>query len=544
MEKNKKNRKMNIFYVALYMRLSREDGDKDESDSIANQRKLLSSYVDKNDDFIIQSEFADDGYSGTNFNRPDFQKMIADIEIGKINCVIVKDLSRFGRDYIKTGYYLEEYFIDKNIRFIAINDNIDSFIRDYDMLMPVKNVFNAQYARDISQKVQSSFKVKQNSGEFIGAFPSYGYKKSSHDRHKLVIDEYAASIIRRIFDLYLSGFGKMKIARILNDENILCPASYKTVNGDKYVNSNRLPKTDYWTYSSIQKILNNEMYIGNMVQGKTKRRMKGKARPASRDEWIIVKGTHEPIIDHNTFEKVQTLLSKDTKQLSLSENVSIFAGFIRCGDCDRAMAKKKKYKKISSSIDTYIYQCGSYARYGKKYCSSHYIEHDVLEKVILADLKAIIESVKNLKELIEEMQKSIPLRSDILDVEKKKMEYEIEKVKKLKCELYEDYKEGLFSKSDYLTFRQNYEDKETRFLKQLKAIINKSREGLSVDVFKSKWIQYLLQVKSVEKLDRDIIIDMIDVIYIYEENKIKIIYNFSNELKDIFEVTYKFTETA
>ena len=257
-----------LFNVAEYIRLSREDGDKAESDSIGNQRKLITDYLKDKDDFVLYDTYIDDGFTGTNFNRPSFKRMIADIEAGKVNCVIVKDLSRFGRDYIDTGKYLERYFPDNEVRFISITDNIDSMKQAYDMLLPIKNIFNEQYARDISKKVHASMKTKQRAGEFIGAFASYGYKKSPADKNKLVIDEYAAEIIRKIFKLYVAGNGKIRIASILNGEGILCPSEYKRLNGDNYRNSNRLNSTAYWTYSTVDHILKNEMYIGNMVQNK------------------------------------------------------------------------------------------------------------------------------------------------------------------------------------------------------------------------------------------------------------------------------------
>lgn len=527
----------NIYYTALYMRLSKEDGDKDESDSISNQRVMLSKYINERDGFVIYSEYIDDGYSGTNFNRPGFQKMIDEIEIGRANCVIVKDLSRFGRDYIDAGYYLERYFVDKNVRFIAINDNIDSFVRDYDMLMPVKNLFNAQYARDISQKVQSAFKVKQNLGEFIGAFPSYGYEKSLKNKNKLIVDEYAAVVVGRIFQMYLYGDGKMRIARVLNEEGILCPSAYKKACGENYSNCNILEKTSYWTYSTIHKILSNEMYLGNMVQGKTKRRMKGKARQLQADEWIIVKNTHEAIIDDVIWDNVQRLLQRETRQLSLNDNKSIFAGVLRCGDCERAMAKKRRNIKRDNQIINmkYSYQCGSYTRYGKEYCTSHYIEHELLVQLILKDLNKIVQSIDDLKKIIEEINKAKPRYEENYEVQKRRLEAELLRVQKLKQELYEDYKEGLISKKEYLSYRNDYEDREGRLETQCSVIEDKITKYENQNIFENVWIKKLLELKTIDNLERNIITDMIDVIYIYEDNKIRIKYNFSNELENLFE---------
>ena len=336
---------LKLFNVAVYIRLSREDGDKEESDSVGNQRKLLTEYVHKKDELILYDVYIDDGYTGTNFNRPDFQRMIADIEAGKVNCVIVKDLSRFGRDYIDTGRYLERYFPELGVRFISITDGIDSMKQAYDMLLPIKNIFNEQYARDISKKVQTAVKTKQKAGEFIGAFTSYGYKKSPVDKNKLVIDEYAANVVRRIFSLYIQGYGKQRIAKLLNAEGILCPAEYKRAIGLNYNNPNKLDSTTYWSYSTINSILHREMYVGNMVQGTKHQRMRSKQKKMDKDKWIIVENTHEPIIDKETWEKAQSLLHKRTRELDLETNKNIFAGFVKCGDCGRAMVKTTKNGK-------------------------------------------------------------------------------------------------------------------------------------------------------------------------------------------------------
>lgn len=223
--------------IAVYLRLSKDDGDKDESDSIASQRTLISKFISNSiSDGEVVQEFVDDGYTGTNFNRPQFQKMISYIDEGDINCVIVKDLSRFGRDYIGVGEYLEKYFPLNDVRFIAVNDGYDtmSASSNDNFIMPIKNIFNAQYSKDISNKVKSSFRALQGDGKFVGAFACYGYMKDPADRHKLVIDETAAIVVRRIFSLYNSGVGKISIARRLNDENIPCPSEYKRLNGLNY----------------------------------------------------------------------------------------------------------------------------------------------------------------------------------------------------------------------------------------------------------------------------------------------------------------------
>ncbi|MCD7862973.1 MAG: recombinase family protein [Lachnospiraceae bacterium] len=309
---------------------------------MSNQRKLIADFLKGKDEFVVYDTYVDDGFTGLSFQRPSFMRMMDDIEDGNVNCVIVKDLSRFGRDYIETGRYLERYFPDNDVRFIAITDNIDSMKQSYDILLPIKNIFNEQYARDISKKVHASMKTKQKAGEFIGAFASYGYRKSPTDKNKLVIDDYAANVVRRIFQMYISGYGKIRIAGVLNKEGIECPSEYKKLNGENYCNSHKLESTSYWTYSTVNRILKNEMYIGNMVQGRKTQRMKGRQRSVDKEDWIIVEHTHESIIDPETWQKAQELLKRRTRELDLHSNVSVFAGFLKCGDCGRSLVKKRR----------------------------------------------------------------------------------------------------------------------------------------------------------------------------------------------------------
>ena len=526
----------NLFNVAIYIRLSREDGDKEESDSVGNQRKLLTEYVAKKEDFILYDIYVDDGYSGTNFNRPSFQKMIADIEDGKVNCVVVKDLSRFGRDYIDTGRYLERYFPELGVRFISVTDSIDSMKQAYDMLLPIKNIFNEQYARDISKKIQATVKSKQKAGEFIGAFTSYGYKKSPVDKNKLVIDDYAADVVRRIFSLYIQGYGKQRIAKLLNSEGILCPAEYKKVNGENYKNCNRLESTTYWSYSTINSILHREMYVGNMVQGTKHQRMRSKQKKMPKEEWIIVENTHEPIIDKETWEMAQSLLQKRTRELDLETNKNIFAGFVKCGDCGRAMTKNMWRRADGSK--TYSLYCGTYKRNGKQYCTPHTLPMAVLKDIVLGDLKAIVDSVDNLKELVQSQSFTASKVKRIADTELSKIKAELERVKRLKKSIYEDYREELISKEEFLSYREDYLKKEELYSKQIEALEEKKKDNVTEDVFETPWLKRLLELKDIETLDRDIVVEMISEIKVYENRKIKITYNFGNELEHLFSSVY------
>lgn len=523
--------KYSLFNVALYIRLSKEDGDKAESDSIGNQRKMLTDYLKGKEDLVVYDTYVDDGFTGTNFRRPAFQRMIADIEAGEVNCVIVKDLSRFGRDYIDTGKYLERYFPDMNVRFISLTDNIDSNRQAYDMLLPIKNVFNEQYARDISRKVHAAIQTKQKAGEFIGAFASYGYKKSSSDKNKLVIDEYAADVVRRIFSLYVHGCGKNSIARTLNKEGIACPSEYKRLNGALYSNCNRLESTKYWTYSTIHQILRNEIYAGNMVQGRKTQRMRGRQRAIPKEDWIKVEGTHEAIIDKETWEKTQKLLKCKVREFDLKKNSSIFAGFLKCGDCGRSMIKKVGTPGHGDGIINYY--CGTYVRSGRLYCTPHAIPFKILEAIILEDLRTIIQNIDNLKEIIMGQEPEKTVTKSINPDERNRLQGELEKVQKLKKGVYEDYREKLISKEEFVSYRQDYIRKEELLLKQLDNLEKRAEQNIQ-DILESPWIRRLLECRTIESLDRDIVVEMIQNIEVFEDHRIKIIYNFSDELSGLF----------
>lgn len=514
--------------TALYIRLSREDGDKTESLSIGNQRMLLAEFISKHEDLRLFDTYIDDGYTGTNFDRPDFKRMLEDIESKQVQCVVVKDLSRLGRNMPKVTEFISEYFPSKRVRFIAINDMVDKQYFDVDssedMMIDVKNLFNGFYPKDISKKVRSTFRTKQGNGQFIGAFASYGYCKAEHDHNKLVIDKYAANIVKRIFDMYISGMGQNTVAKVLNEEGEPCPSEYKKHCGLNYHNSNRLDTTSYWTYSTIRKILQNELYIGNMVQNKSFRQVcKKNAVSLPKNQWIVVENTHEPIIDMGTWDKVQNLLERNTRQTSLTQNIHIFAGFLKCGDCGRAMVKITR-KGVT------VFNCGSYNRYGKKFCSIHSITEKELESIVLNDLNIIIKSVKDISQFIELEQKQHKSSALVAFGDISKYQAEIEKMEKKKERAYEDYSDDIISKDDYLKYKLKYEQQIIAFQDKIDRI-KQVKESHSIT--RKPWIERLLQCEKLEHLDRQIVVEMVSMIEIYENDTIKILYNFSNELETL-----------
>lgn len=526
---------LDLFDVAVYIRLSREDGDKEESDSVGNQRKLLLEYIKKREDLKLYDIYVDDGYTGLHFNRPSFQRMLADIDAKKVNCVIVKDLSRVGRDHIETSRFLERVFPEKGVRFISVTDNIDSHQQAYDLILPIKNLFNEQYARDISKKVYTAIKAKQQAGEFIGAFASYGYKKSSTNKNKLIIDEPAAAVVRRIFSMYLEGYGKRTIASHLNAENIPCPSVYKRLNGENYSNCHRLESTTYWTYSTIHTILQREMYTGHMVQGKMHQQMKGKARPVAQKDWIVVPDTHDAIIDPDTWNKVQLLLRRQHRDLGLNKNNSIFAGFLQCGDCGRAMAKK--FFRRKSGME-YSFYCGTYQRHGKKYCTPHTIPSRVLEQIVLRDLKLIVQNIDDLQKIVAQQTEQFTEKTKSYEKHIAQLEHELERLKMQKKSVYHDYKEDLISREEFVEYHADYLEKEKHLQKKIDLLQEVQDQQPEQVVLENPWIRRLLELQDIAALDRNIVLEMIDCITVYENHRIVIRYHFSDELESLLPETY------
>ena len=396
-------RKIETVKVALYLRLSRDDGDKNESNSITNQRNILTSYVEQIPEFKIEDIYVDDGFSGTNFNRPDFMRMMDDIYEGKINCVIVKDLSRLGRNYSETSRYIDEIFPRLNIRFIALNNSIDTASNTMNaatqcISVGVTNVINESLAATTSVNVRATLNHNRQQGKFIGSFACYGYKKSDDDHHKLVIDPETAPIVRDIFNRFISGESVLSITRHLNSLGIPNPSTYKSMNHSNYKPQGN---SSLWVDSTVRRILSNEMYLGNMVQGKNEKisyKIK-QNRSIDKDKWIVVENTHQPIIDRDTFDKAQSIFNKNTRISPKTDTVDLFSGFMRCANCNFTLGRKTN----THSYGTYeYYRCVTRTKKGKDACESgHTIRIDKLEKAVLKSLQFMIKTAIDMDEVIK-----------------------------------------------------------------------------------------------------------------------------------------------
>ena len=458
-----------LWKIALYIRLSREDDEeKIESNSITNQRALLMDYVKNKDEFIVYDIYVDDGYSGTDFNRPGFQRLLTDMKDNKFNTLIVKDLSRLGRNYIEVGNYIEQIFPLFNIRFISINDMIDSYTNPSsvnNVIVPFKNLMNDEYCRDISMKIRTAFNTKKRNGDFVGAWAPYGYVKDPNNKYHFIIDEEAAKVVKMIFQMALEGIGRNTIAKELNSMGIINPTGYKKkVLKLNYSNSSGEKfKDDYaWTNTSISQILKNRVYIGDMVQCK-ERVVSYKVHKIvknPKEEWIVVEGTHEPIIEKDVFWKIQDVLfSRDTR-VEKNGELSMFAGHIRCKDCKRAMNKKTLSNK-NRNRDYWYYICSTYRNKSKDMCTKHSIRNDKLESAVLQAIRFQIKLVIEMEEILREINKSqvVNLKNNNIENSIKRHEQELEKNKKLKKSAYEDWKLGVISQTEYLEYTESYMNK-------------------------------------------------------------------------------------
>ncbi len=531
-----------IWSVAQYIRLSQEDADngqeKQESNSVTSQKTLLNEFVEEHDDLLVYDTYIDDGFTGTDFNRPSFQRLLEDMRKGNINCVIVKDLSRLGRNYIEVGNYIEQVFPLFNIRFIAINDNVDSFKNPAStntILVPFKNLINDEYCRDTSIKIRSALNGKKKKGEFIGAFPSYGYIKSPKDKHKLIIDEIAAEIVRKIFHWNVNeGLGKIAICHRLNELGILNPTGHKKLElGQNYNNYASKDNSYTWTPSTVRNILNNEIYIGNTVQGKrrTKSYKVHKVENVPQAEWVRVENTHEPIIDKETFEKAQELSKKDMKVSQKTGELSIWAGLLKCKDCGRAMNKKSSTNKSGSKYEYYI--CSTYRKKSNQLCTKHSVKVEKLEKAVLQAINFHIDLLIDTDEIIKEIDESSFQNIKNQNIENMIIakQTEISKISNFKRTLYEDWKNEDITREEYLEYKQKYENDIERLNQNIERLQNEKQKYENQSGAHNEWIEKFKEQKGISELSRDVMLELIDCIYVHENGDITIKFKFEDEFK-------------
>ena len=526
------------YRVAMYLRLSQDDEkyDKDfkaESNSISNQRLQIQDYIDKNEEMELAKEYVDDGYSGINFERPAFKEMMEDVITGSINCIVVKDLSRFGRDYIDSGRYLQRVFPSLDIRFIALNDNYDSFTAsetEKNLVIPFKNFINDNYCRDTSAKVRSVCKVKRKQGQFISNYAPYGYEKDKEDKHKIVIDKEVEYVVRKIFSMKLEGYSSYSIAKHLNDNGIPSPMEHKKAKGIRYKTGFSTKAVAKWDTPSVNRILINEIYIGTLQQGKREKinYKLDKVVSKNKSDWIEIEDNHEAIIDPHDFEIVQKLLKCDIKAKTVGEKADLFSGLLFCKDCNAQMTKKVDKR---GKTPTVYYICSSYNK-GHN-CSRHSLKQEELQRTVLEMIRHYIQYLgeyESVSEKIKEMEVSYELFQKI----DKRQEYTKKnkaKFELLKSSLYQDLKEGIIAEEEFYDMREFYTNRivesELILEKQSKEIARLYKKSLGNQNFLADIKKY----QNIGTLERGLLVRLVDKIYVLEDKKIEIQFNYDETIE-------------
>ena len=531
------------FYTAMYLRLSRDDsvkaeqGDhgtsKAESNSIGSQRELIRSFLNGQEDMELYDSYVDDGFSGSNFNRPEFKRMMEDIEAGRVNCVVVKDLSRFGRDYIETGRYLEKIFPALGVRFIALTDHYDSLSADTgerQIVLPVKNFINDSYCRDISTKVKSQLAVKRKSGQCLSPFAVYGYRKSAEDRNRLVVDEYAAEIVRRIFRWKIEGMAVSAIAEELNRLHILSPSEYKRSLGLNYRGGFAAGSGSRWGSSSVKRILTDEVYLGHMLQGKTEKinyKVK-KSIGKPREEWVRVENTHEPVISESDFETVQNLLRADGRISPKSRSINPFMGLLFCADCGEQMIRRTVKYKGSCRV---YYICSTKNR--GEGCSRHSMEENVLKDLVGTAVRRYANDFLDQEKLFEQAREKETNMEAVAGCQKElaRLKGEQDKYYGLCAGLYEDLAQNVVSKEEFERLHRGFQrrlEEVSKAQEQQQELIKKMLLNGVAGVGRLAKFRDSLRL---DEIDRHTLTSLVKRIHVYEDKRIEIEFYFQDEYR-------------
>lgn len=542
---NKQVTDLEEYRAMAYYRLSKDDKNEDRSrdrkgeisDSILNQRKLVHAYLQNHPGITLVDEAYDDGYSGTNYDRPGFRSVLEKVQSGSVNCVIVKDLSRLGREYIETGKYLEMIFPSFGVRFIAINDDVDSehSTAGDDIIIPIKNIMNESYCRELSKKLRNQFRIQRGNGEFLGAFASYGYCKSPDNKHKLIVDEYAAEVVRGIFSMKIKGCSQTIIADFLNREKVLPPAEYKKSLGMKYKTGFQASAQAKWSAVAINRILTNPIYIGTLIQGKrgTPNYKIKKMRARSEDDWVVVENNHQAIIDPLMFSIVQKMMERDTRRSPKKDILLPLAGVLFCPDCGRSLQRRT----VTRGEQKYCYYvCATYK--DGKGCSSHSFEQKKLEETVLHAVTRQIQMIVELNQLTQDIGVNTinQIRLRRFDMMIAQKEQDLDRNKEFRMKLYEALNEDLIDRDEYNKMRRKYtkqiEDTEKAICKlQLQRTEISSSQSTN-----NNWILQFIKFQGITELTREVVVTLIDRIYVYEDKRICIEFNYRNEIATYQEI--------
>ena len=518
--------------VAVYARVSTKSTE--QVSSIENQTRYYTEKVEKTPNWEMLEIYSDDGHTGTDANRENFQRLLSDVMSGKINCVVVKDLSRFARNYSDAGSLIDNLFVQMGVRFISLAENVDSYLNPdsvSSIIVPITNVMNDQYCYQTSKKIRQVFDYKRRNGQYIGAFAPYGYVKHPKDKHQLIIDPDAAEIVKLVFSLFLKGTSKRATALYLNEHGVPSPSAYKLQKGIPV--STRGYDDPMWGARMIHSILTNPTYTGDLAQGRS--RVKSyklhEVESVPREEWVEVAGTHESIIDYETFDKVQALLQRDTRTSPKGREVHLFSGFLKCADCGRAITRS-----VGNNNNVY-YACSTYKNRSRTACTMHSIKHNRLEAAVLFAVQQQIHLAVSYSEMIARINTAPVKKSQSIRLEEliAAKERELAKISRYKQSLYQDWKDGEITQQDYRDMKADYE-RQTIALTDVLARLNAERAELANGV-KSEHPALVAFTKhqNIDQLSRELLVELIDHIKVYENGNISVRFKFADEFRRIAE---------
>ena len=545
MGKNKLNKS---YRAAVYLRLSKEDEDlsiktdKLESNSIANQKALILHELQSMPDVTLFDIYIDDGFTGLNFERPQFRRMCSDIYDGKVNMVIVKDLSRLGRDYIESGRYVKKIFPSLNVRFVSILDHFDSLTAsqsDINLLIPVKNFVNDNYSRDISGKVRSHQEVMRENGLYVGAYVAYGYKKMETDKNRIVPDEYSADIVRRIFSWKLKGMSAAAIADKLNRLGVIAPSEYKRLMGINYKSGFQKKSRAQWSAASVIRILKNRIYIGVLEQGKRVKINYKLDKTVSRpkEEWAVIENNHEAIVSKTDFENVARLMRLDTRIAPKQEKLYLFSGLLFCGACGRIMVRRTVKRSKDQGI---YYICSTYNK--GQGCSRHSIEERMIEEIVLDAVKRHIAQVEEMDQMFAMLSSMEVNYGDVLanDKEIQAKYNELEKCRRMQLALRKDLLAGIISEEEQIQFGKIYAEREDAIKKSIAALREEMELIFDKGLMVNQWIKNLADSQNISNLNRDIVLNLIEKIIVYEDSRLEIIFKYEDKYKAVCQIVQNF----
>jgi len=526
---------MPVYNVAIYIRISNEENVRNVG-TLEFQKQIALEYMKDRSDMVLQEIYCDDGKSGTNFDREGFQQMMYDIYNGKINCIIVKDLSRFGREYIEMGEYVEKIFPLLGIRFIAINDGVDNMVTPCDVTVPIKNVINALYAKDISRKISSAFRAKQLNGEYIGGFGPYGYTVSEDDKNKLIVDPEAAQVVQMIFKWKLEGYGVVAICRMLVNMGIAPPARYKYEKG--VFKSERYADMKYWSETTVVKILTNEMYIGNMVQGRSKRSLYKNLqfKLVDKEDWIIVENTHEAIISKEDFYKVQEMFAeynRTPKVRGTHKNDNILKGLVLCGECGHKMGRT--VSKSDGKSNNY-FVCRQHSLYPES-CDSKSIREDDLKSIVFQSIKLQIKTLSKIEDTMIASANAPKTKKAMYSLTKQISEIlsNVAYIKENRIRISKDYAKQLLNEEEYELLIGQFDAELAKAAEKLE-ILEKQRCKLNKLFLADRWISELRQYSSSKKLSQAMVNEFIKCIKIYADMRIEIEWKYKDTVAEYLDV--------